>query len=368
MNAPAPVVVSLAGTEMLAEERELVRRHRPAGLILFARNIPEEEGPASLVEEFAELCGGDPPPLVLVDQEGGPVQRLRPPLAHDLPPARRFGEIAETDFVRAAAALELAMALIAGDLRRHGINADAAPVLDVPVEGADPVIGERAWSRDPEIVARLGRVAVDALLAHGVLPVVKHVPGHGRASVDTHEAPARVAASLEALEEHDFVPFRALADAPAAMTAHVIYEALDADRPATLSETVLRRFVRADLGFEGLLISDDLGMGALSGPIERRVNDCLAAGCDLALVCSGRPDEMARALAAAPAMRETSLDRLRRALRAPAREPGSFDAAAACERLRRLLAGDRTREEESSSPGASPVPVGGERHGDGAHA
>ncbi len=367
MNAPAPVVISLAGPELLAEERDLVRRHRPAGFILFARNIRDGDGLRRLIADLSELRGGDLPPLVLVDQEGGPVQRLRPPLAHDMPAARRFGEIAEKDFVRAAAALELAVALIAEDLRRHDINADTAPVLDVPVAGADPVIGDRAYSCDPEIAARLGRVVVDALLAHGVLPVIKHIPGHGRATVDTHEAPARVGASMRELEEHDLVPFRALADAPAAMTAHVIYEALDAERPASLSETVLRRFIRADLGFEGLLVSDDLGMGALSGPIERRVRDCLEAGCDLALVCSGRPEEMARALAVAPVMRETSLERLERALEAPAREPPpSFDANAACQRLRRMLAGDRTPEEESSSPAATAVATNGGRR-DGAH-
>lgn len=360
MNAPAPVIVSLAGPEFLEEERELVRIHRPAGLILFGRNITDGESLKRLIAEFSELCGGENAPLILVDQEGGPVQRLRPPLAHDMPPARRFGEIAESDFIRAAAALELAMALIAEDLRRHGINADAAPVLDVPVEGADPVIGERAWSRDPEIVARLGRIAVDALLAHGVLPVIKHIPGHGRAPVDTHEAAARVSASIEELEEHDFIPFRALADAPAAMTAHVIYESLDPERPASLSETVICRFIRSDLGFDGLLISDDLGMGALAGPIEGRVGNCLEAGCDLALICSGRPEDMARALAVAPAMRDTSRERLARALRAPSGERQSFDADAACERLRRMLAGDRTREEENSSPGPSPVAAGGE--------
>ncbi|GIX18098.1 MAG: beta-N-acetylhexosaminidase [Rhodothalassiaceae bacterium] len=340
----AAVIIALSGAAITPDERALIRERPPAGLILFARNIVSAPQVQDLVAAFRELAGEDA--FVLVDQEGGRVARLKPPLAPELPPMRRFGEIAEAgDFVRAAAALELAHRLQARALAALGIDVNCAPVLDLVVEGADPVIGDRAFSADPDIVARLGRVAVEAMLASGVLPVVKHIPGHGRARADTHAGPAVVADDIAVLAAHDFVPFRELADAPAAMTAHVTCAAIDAERPATLSPAVIRGLIRGDFGFGGLLISDDLAMGALDGPIGGRVQRALEAGCDLALVCSGRPADNEEALAVAPVLRETTRARIR-AARARLRNEPVADPEAALERLRRLLAGAPTREEE----------------------
>ena len=259
----AALILAVAGKRLTADERALLAERPPAGLILFARNIADRDQLRALIAEFREIAGDRA--LVLVDQEGGRVERLRPPLVTPLPAMRRFGLIAEGgDFVRAAAALELAVRLQAQDLRALDIDMNCAPVLDLLHADADPVIGDRAFSGDPQIVSRLGRVAVEAMLAAGILPVVKHIPGHGRANRDTHHAPAIIDTPEDVLAREDFLPFRDLADAPAAMTAHVVYAAIDDRRPASLSPAVLEGLVRRDFGFEGLLLSDDLAMGALA--------------------------------------------------------------------------------------------------------
>ena len=340
----AALILAVAGPRLTADERALFTERAPAGLIVFARNVEDRNQLRALIAEFREIAGEQA--LVLVDQEGGRVQRLRPPLVDDLPAMRRFGLIAESgDFVRAAAALELAVRLQAQDLRDLAIDMNCAPVLDLVHADADPVIGDRAFSSDPEIVSRLGRVAMETMLAVGILPVIKHIPGHGRAGEDTHLAPAVVDTPPEILAREDFLPFRNLADAPAAMAAHIIYAAIDHERPASLSPEVLDGVVRRDFGFEGLLLSDDLAMGALRGGMGERVQRALAAGCDLALVCSGRMADNEEALACASPL----ADKTRARLEAARRRLGDariMDRKIARERLQRLLAGAPTREEE----------------------
>ncbi len=286
MTNSKPIIVGAAGIELSADESALFAHERPAGLILFQRNCETPEQLSQLIADFRASVD-NPDALVFIDQEGGRVARLRPPHWRSMPPSRVFGQMAEDDFVEAAAALELATVITASELHRLGITVNCAPVLDVPVEGAHDVIGDRAFSSDPSLVARLGRIAVDAMIKAGVLPVIKHVPGHGRAQVDSHHALPRVDADRGLLCDTDFIPFKALTDAPMAMTAHIVYEGIDDEQPLTLSKKGIENVVRGDIGFEGLLLSDDIGMKALSGTLAERALGALGAGCDLVLECSG---------------------------------------------------------------------------------
>lgn len=331
-----PVIVGCAGPSLSDAERALFAVHRPAGLILFKRNCQSPDQVRALVADFREAVGRHRLP-VLIDQEGGRVVRLAAPHWREPPAARLFGELAERDWAAGAEALTLNCRLIADDLAGLGITVDCLPLLDLPADDADAIIGDRAYGTDPDFVARLGRVAMDALIAGGCLPVIKHVPGHGRARVDSHLELPRVEAPAAALEAHDFAPFKALADAPLAMTAHIVYQAFDADRCATLSPTVIGEVVRGRIGFEGLLMSDDLSMAALSGSMADRARGCLDAGCDLALHCNGDLAEMTEVLeAVAPAS-----DRLVHAIDAcldRIATPQPLDRAAALQRLDALLA------------------------------
>ena len=237
---------------------------------------------------------------VLIDQEGGRVQRLRPPHWRSAPPLRQFGDLYAHDPERAAKALRINMQAIGVELADLGIDVDCAPCLDVPVPGAHDVIGNRALSEDAEVVAALAAAACDGLMDAGVVPVIKHLPGHGRAAVDSHEALPLVDTNSNALSTLDFAPFQAVAKMPvAAMTAHVVYQAFDGDCPATLSSKVIGGVIRERIGFQGLLFSDDLGMKALSGSFADLANDCLTAGCDIALHCSGVLHEMEQIAAGA---------------------------------------------------------------------
>lgn len=317
-------------------ERALFGAHRPAGLILFKRNCQSPDQVRALVADVKDAVGRHRLP-VLIDQEGGRVVRLGAPHWREPPAARLFGTLAERDRAAGAEALALNCRLIATDLAGLGITVDCLPLLDLPADDADAIIGDRAYGTDPDFVARLGRVAMDALIAGGCLPVIKHVPGHGRARVDSHLELPRVEAPAAVLEDHDFAPFKALADAPLAMTAHIVYQAFDADRCATLSPTVIGEVVRGRIGFEGLLMSDDLSMAALSGSMADRARGCLDAGCDLALHCNGDMAEMTEVLeAVAPAS-----DRLVHAIDAcldRIATPQPLDRAAALHRLDALLA------------------------------
>lgn len=336
MRQAKPIIVGCAGTRLSEEEAALFAEQRPAGLILFGRNCADPEQLRALTDAFRDVVE-DPDVLVLVDQEGGRVARMKPPHWHAMPPAAAFGRIAEADFVEAAAALQLTCAITAAELRRAGISVNCAPVLDVPAESADPVIGDRAFSRDPDLVARLGRVAADAYLEAGMLPVIKHIPGHGRAPEDSHVALPRVDASLDSLCDVDIVPFQAVADSPFAMTAHVIYEALDETRPATHSRTVIEEFIRGVIGFEGVLLSDDIAMAALEGSGAERASRALEAGCDLVLDCTGEIESSRAVLEATARMTAEAAERID-AARSRADAAAELDLEEAYGRLERMLA------------------------------
>jgi beta-N-acetylhexosaminidase len=273
---------------------------------------------------------------VLIDQEGGRVARLGAPHWPERPPVGRNGALWPGSPAGAREAARLEARLIAADLHALGIDVDCAPVLDVPAPDGHAIIGDRAFGSDPEAVAALGRAFCDGLLAGGVLPVVKHVPGHGRARADSHHALPVVEADAGALEAVDFAPFRALADMPLAMTAHVAYAALDGGRPATLSRPIIDAVIRRRIGFDGALMSDDLSMEALAGDLRARAAGCLAAGCDIALHCNGDMAEMEAVAGATPQLAGDSAKRCAAALDRR-RAPAAFDAQAAERRLWELL-------------------------------
>jgi beta-N-acetylhexosaminidase len=322
---PLAALFGCAGERLSREEREFFAAADPLGFVLFRRNCGSPDQVRALVAEFRECVGrGDAP--VLIDQEGGRVARLQPPRWRRYPAA---GALAALPDPAAEEAVRLGARLIADDLAALGVTVDCLPVLDVPVAGADGVIGDRAYGGDPARIALLGRAACEGLLAGGVLPVIKHIPGHGRARVDSHHALPVVDDSEAVLAGSDFAPFRALADMPWAMTAHVVYSVIDRERPATLSATVIGRVIRGAIGFDGMLVSDDLGMGALAGTIGERVARALDAGCDLAMHCNGTLEEMAQAAAAARPVSAEAAARLARgeALRRTSRQ--EFDRRAA---------------------------------------
>ncbi|MCG8361508.1 MAG: beta-N-acetylhexosaminidase [Kiloniellales bacterium] len=290
-GATRRVIFGCEGTRLTDWEASFFAESRPLGFILFARNCQSPDQVRGLVASLRETIG-DPLAPILMDQEGGRVLRLKPPQWPALPAARRFGELAERGDPGAERALELFARLLAAQLLDLGISVDCVPLLDLRSPTAHDVIGDRAFGDDPELVARLGRVVCDVLLASGVMPVVKHMPGHGRAKVDSHAELPLVEASREALEATDFAPFRALKDAPWGMTAHVLYQAIDPERPATTSPRVIAEVIRGWIGFDGVLVSDDLSMDALEGSVGSRARAALEAGCDLALHCNGEAAEM----------------------------------------------------------------------------
>lgn len=306
-------IFGCAGLTLGAEERAFFSATDPAGFILFKRNC---EDPAQVKALVASLRAsvGRPTAPVLIDQEGGRVQRLRPPHWRAAPPARRFAELHKTDPVAAVRAAWINARLIAAELADLGIDVDCAPVLDNPVPGAHDVIGDRALGDDIATIAALGRAVMDGLLAGGVLPVIKHLPGHGRAEVDSHKHCPIVDAADAALRAQDLPPFRALADAPFAMTAHVVYQAWDGSRVATWSPDIIRTIIRGEIGFAGCLLSDDLSMQALDGGLGERARRAMAAGCDLALHCNGNLPEMRDVAAAAGPISEPAATRLAAAL------------------------------------------------------
>jgi beta-N-acetylhexosaminidase len=274
---------------------------------------------------------------VLVDQEGGRVQRLKPPQWRAAPAPGRFGELAAKDPAKAAEAVRLNARLIAGELFAAGIDTVGAPSLDLRLPGAHQVIGDRAFSADPEIVAALGRAACEGFLAAGVTPVIKHLPGHGRSQVDSHLSLPVVDAPLAELEASDFRPFRALADMPLGMTGHLLIPAIDGERPATISSRVIAEVIRGFIGFQGVLITDDLSMEALSGTVQSRAAAAIAAGCDLALHCNGKLAEMAAIAEALPPISADAAAKLAEA--PPRRAAGEVDAADLARRLDLLLSG-----------------------------
>ena len=327
-------VCGCLGTILGADERAFLRETAPLGVILFKRNIETPGQVARLTAEIRAAIGRDA--MVLVDQEGGRVQRLTAPHWPRYPAAARFAALA--DIGERAEAIRLAARLIAADLTAVGIDVDCMPVLDVPVAGAHDIIGDRAYAHAPASVARLGRAAADGLLAGGVLPVMKHVPGHGRAKADSHLALPVVDTSAADLAATDFEPFRVNNDLPAAMTAHVVYAALDPDRPATISPKVIGEVVRGAIGFDGLLFSDDLSMKALRGRFRDKASDLFAAGVDVALHCNGDRAEAEEVVAATPVLAGASRARVDRALAAIRGPRLEFDEAEGRRRLEAVLA------------------------------
>jgi beta-N-acetylhexosaminidase len=306
-DEPRAILFGCAGERLSAEERAFFAAADPVGLILFRRNCRSPDQVRALIDETRAALGRADAP-VLIDQEGGRVARLQPPHWRRYPSAATLAALPQVE-----QAVRLGARLIADDLAALGVTVDAAPVLDLPVAGADTVIGDRAYGRDPAFVARLGRAVCAGLLEGGVLPIVKHMPGHGRARVDSHTALPVVDESEEVLAATDFAPFRSLADMPWAMTAHVVYSAIDAGHPATLSRRMIDRVIRGTIGFDGVLASDDIGMGALQGSIADRVTGALAAGCDVVLHCNGTLDEMREAADAARPITSQTSARLARA-------------------------------------------------------
>lgn len=292
----------------------------------------------ALNEELREAAD-DAGALVFVDQEGGRVQRLKPPLARLRRPAEAFGALYDNDPAEALEAVKLNHQLIAHELRALGFDADCAPCIDLRLPETHDVIGDRAFGRDPSRVSALGRAAIDGLLAGGVAPVIKHIPGHGRAMADSHLDLPVVTTPLNVLEATDFQPFRALADAPMAMTAHVVFTAVDPDACVTLSRHATQQVIRGHIGFDGLLMSDDLSMKALGGAFQDRTRLAIAAGCDLVLHCNGDMAEMTAIAEAAGALHDRAAERAH-AARASARREQAFDPEAAEARLADLgLAG-----------------------------
>jgi beta-N-acetylhexosaminidase len=310
---PNAFITGLAGPDLLPAERTFLAAARPVGIILFARNCQSHDQIRRLVDDARDAIGSDDA-LVLIDQEGGRVQRLRPPLGRALPAAALYGTLYATDPEEARRAAFLASRQTAADLRALGINTNCAPVLDVPVTGSHNVIGNRAYSDSTEQVATLGAAVADGFMAGGVLPVMKHIPGHGRGTADSHHALPIVHTPRDVLEATDFAPFRALADFPAAMTAHVLYTAIDAERPATTSPAVIDEVIRKTIGFDGLLMSDDVSMKALSGSVGESATAALAAGCDLVLHCNGILAEMEAVAASSAKLEGRPLARLEAAL------------------------------------------------------
>ncbi len=320
----AAAILGCSGPSLTVEERALFREARPWGFILFGRNIETPDQVRALVEQL-RACAGAANAPVLIDQEGGRVQRLGPPHWRRYPPGRAYGQIAANDPLLRREIVRLGARLIAHDLAALGVNVDCVPVLDVPDPRGHEVIGDRAYAAGPEEVARLGRAAAEGLIAGGVLPVIKHIPGHGRAMADSHLALPVVEASLEALEARDFAPFKVLSDMPMAMTAHVVYAAIDPRAPATTSRSAIRRVIRGAIGFDGLLMSDDLSMKALSGGMTERARASLAAGCDVVLHCNGDMTEMKQVLAGTRTLAGRAKARAAAALARIARASEPFD-------------------------------------------
>lgn len=329
-------ITGASGLSLTAEEREFLRAQRPWGFILFRRNVDTPLQVARLVQEFREAVEDSDAP-VLIDQEGGRVQRLGPPHWPVYPAGAVFGALYDRDRAMGLKAARLSAQLIAADLADLGITVDCLPLADVPVPGADAVIGDRAYGADPHKVAIIARAVADGLEQGGVLPVLKHIPGHGRATADTHHRLPIVDTLKDELEAVDFAAFRPLADLPMAMTAHVVFSAIDATQPATTSATIIEQVIRGSIGFQGLLMSDDVSMNALTGTIAQRTRAIVAAGCDIVLHCNGRLDEMREVASETPELSGSALDRANRAL-AARKPPQPFDRGAAQAELDALTA------------------------------
>ena len=328
-------ITGVSGLELTDAEREFVRAERPWGFILFKRNVDTPAQVARLVGELRD-CVGNPGTPVLIDQEGGRVQRLGPPHWPVYPPGAVFGALYDRDRALGLKAARLGSRLIAADLIELGISVDCLPLADVPVEGCDAVIGNRAYGTEPRKVADIARAVTEGLEQGGVLPVLKHIPGHGRATADSHFSLPRVDTGRKELERTDFAAFQPLADLPMAMTAHVVFSAIDPAQPATTSATMIQQVIRGVIGFQGLLMSDDVSMNALAGSIAERTRAIVDAGCDMVLHCNGKLDEMREVARQTPKLSGRALERADKAL-ASRKPPQPFDRRAARAELDTLI-------------------------------
>ena len=329
-------ITGVAGSALTTEERLFLREAEPWGLIVFVRNIAGPDPLRRLIGEFRSAVGRDAP--VLIDQEGGRVQRLGPPQWPSYPPGAAYGALYDKDRQTGLAAARLGARLIASDLAPLGIDVDCLPLADVPVPGSDAVIGDRAYGTEPGKVATIAGAIAEGLADGGVLPVLKHIPGHGRATADSHKRLPVVTTDRATLDTTDFAAFRPLAALPLGMTAHVVFSAIDPVAPATLSAAIVEGVIRDSIGFRGLLMSDDISMHALSGSLSERSAAAIAAGCDMILHCNGEPAEMRAVAAAVPALAGAAARRAAAAL-ASRRRPTAFDVAAGRAEFSRLMKG-----------------------------
>ena len=331
-------ILGCAGPVLTDDEVAFFREVQPWGFILFRRNIETPDQVRALTDALRHTVGRADAPI-LIDQEGGRVQRLGPPHWRRYPPGRAYGTLATNDPLVRREVARLGARLMAHDLTSLGINVDCLPVLDLPQKGAHDIIGDRAYGETVEDIATLGRAAAEGLIAGGVLPVIKHIPGHGRALADSHENLPVVDTDLAELAETDFSPFRVLSDMPMAMSAHVVYTALDPRHPATTSRIVMSQIIRGDIGFSGLIMSDDLSMKALSGSFAQRTRRALAAGCDVVLHCNGDRQEMDAVIEGVRPLRGQALRRAQSALARLARRPEPLDVMEARLRFDAAFAG-----------------------------
>ena len=331
-----PAIFGLAGTELTAEERAFFREADPAGYILFARNCDNPAQLRALTDRLREIHGRERL-LICIDQEGGRVARMRPPHWASFPAGAAFDALYDIAPASAIEAARVNAEALGIELAEAGITVDCHPPLDVRQPGAHDVIGDRALGSEPLRVAALGRAILDGLARAGVAGCIKHMPGHGRAAADSHEEMPTVAVSADQLET-DLAPFRALSEAPIGMTGHLLFTAWDRDNPATLSPTIIENIIRGDIGFDGLLLTDDIDMEALSGTVPERAERAIAAGCDLVLNCWARGDDMAAMAERLPALTEKGHERLDRALAGTSIAPPAGDKPALLAKRDELLA------------------------------
>ena len=329
-------IYGCSGHRLTEDERAFFAQTRPWGFILFRRNIDTPDQVRALTDELRASIG-DPDAPILIDQEGGRVQRMGPPHWPKYPPGNAYLK-ATNDLSDARERARLGARLMAHDLREVGINVDLLPVLDVPVPGAHDIVGDRAYGQDPDTVALLGRAAAEGLLAGGVLPCIKHMPGHGRAFADSHKDLPTVHADFDTLDGWDFAPFKALSDMPLAMTAHIVFTAVDRKRPATQSKKAVK-MMREHLGFSGLIMTDDLSMQALSGSLGERAHRSLKAGCDVVLHCNGDMAEMQAVAEATGRLKGKAKARAEAAMARIVRVPEPLDPVAGHERFFQAMGG-----------------------------
>ncbi|MBO0334632.1 beta-N-acetylhexosaminidase [Sneathiella sp. CAU 1612] len=333
------VIFGCEGTTLSAAEKKFFKAEQPVGFILFSRNVETPKQLKKLVKSLRTAVGRPDAP-VLIDQEGGRVQRLRAPHWFEAKSFGHFGDLYQTDPERAIEALRLTARLIAADLREAGITVNCTPCLDLHLPETVDAIGNRAFADNPQVVARLGAVVAEEMLTAGIIPVVKHMPGHGRATIDSHHALPHVGAPHDTLQETDFAPFKTLSVLPWGMTSHIVFDAIDPDHPATQSAAIIKDVIRGEIGFSGLLLTDDLNMEALSGSLAERATAALEAGVDIVLHCSGVLTEMQELAAVCPPLTEEAQARIELGNRVFDHTPDKIDAKADLARLNDLLETD----------------------------